>query len=342
MTGGPRGALWALCLLPLAASAWADAARQDVECRDDAQLSQAAAELLLEAAEPAPSALEAALRRAGSDLVGVKLLYVPAAADEPSDWRRKLDDGRHGTPVCGRASGERASVLLYASRGGSLEVVGPEPGRLRGSLEAGFSRPQLIIANASGQLERLAPSLQQLRRGIPIAAELERPARIQLLAAGPDGPRPVAERLLPALEGQGVDPAQSWFHGEGGDPHDRLEQLRSAAGRSPLRSNRLLEDVARKHAKSVCDSGRVAHQLEAGGDPEQRLRAAGIRARRVGETVARAGSAAAAFDAFERSPSHRLTLLEPDFTDVGIGQAQRGDRSCLVVLTATWPHYVGR
>jgi uncharacterized protein YkwD len=68
-----------------------------------------------------------------------------------------------------------------------------------------------------------------------------------------------------------------------------------------------------------------------------------VEARRVGETVARAQSTAAAFAAFEHSPSHRLTLLEPDFTDAGVGNVQDADgRSCVVILLATWPRYVGR
>ena len=107
-----------------------------------------------------------------------------------------------------------------------------------------------------------------------------------------------------------------------------------------MRVNRLRRGVAAAHARGVCDGGRVAHELEPGADPEQRLRRVGISARLVGETVARASSPGSAFGAFERSPSHRLTLLERSFTDAGIGKVTDAQgRSCVVVLLAAWPRY---
>jgi uncharacterized protein YkwD len=92
----------------------------------------------------------------------------------------------------------------------------------------------------------------------------------------------------------------------------------------------------------MCAKDRVAHELGEG-DPEERLRAAGIEARVVGETAARAANAGAAFAAMRDSPSHRMTVLDARFTDVGVGEARdpRG-RTCLVVLFAAWPRYAGR
>jgi uncharacterized protein YkwD len=137
----------------------------------------------------------------------------------------------------------------------------------------------------------------------------------------------------PAAESQPPEPVLA----------QRLRQLRSARGRRELRPNALLDRVAGEHALAVCLSGQIGHEPQPGRDPEVRLLAAGVRARRVGETVSRAQSAAAAFSAFEHSPSHRLSLLEPGFTDAGYGQARdaRG-RVCAVILLAEWPRYVGR
>ncbi|HMI90452.1 MAG TPA: CAP domain-containing protein, partial [Polyangiales bacterium] len=124
---------------------------------------------------------------------------------------------------------------------------------------------------------------------------------------------------------------------------DMLAALRREQRQPELRPNALLAKVAREHAERVCQSGVVAHELERGANPEQRLLAAGIRARRVGETVARAAGAETAFAAFEHSPSHRLTLLERGFTDVGVGQSTDSEqRHCVVVLLAEWPRFVGR
>ena len=101
--------------------------------------------------------------------------------------------------------------------------------------------------------------------------------------------------------------------------------------------------MAAEHAQAVCASGHVGHEPQPGQDPQARLLRAGVRARRVGETVARAEDSAAAFQAFERSPAHRLSLLEPGFTDAGFGEASDAhNHSCVVILLAAWPRYVGR
>jgi uncharacterized protein YkwD len=104
----------------------------------------------------------------------------------------------------------------------------------------------------------------------------------------------------------------------------------------------LLDRVVTEHASNVCSRGRVAHALDPGRDPKQRLRQAGVAARRVGEAVARDLAPSRAFARMLESPSHRATLLEPGFTDVGLGRAtDLQGRSCLVVLLAAWPRYLG-
>jgi uncharacterized protein YkwD len=102
----------------------------------------------------------------------------------------------------------------------------------------------------------------------------------------------------------------------------------------------LLALEAEAHAARICRTGRVVHELEPGADPEARLAGRGIRARVVGEAVARARDVGAAFDVLEASPGHRMTLVDRRFTDVGVGVAAWGrDRTCLVVLLAAWPRY---
>jgi uncharacterized protein YkwD len=132
-----------------------------------------------------------------------------------------------------------------------------------------------------------------------------------------------------------------------GDPAADLAKLllglRRAEGRGLLRDNRLLREAAAKHARDVCNQGRIAHELTHGQDPPARLAAAGLSAQLVGEAIARARDADSAFDALQRSPSHRLTMLDRRFTDFGTGRA--GDdagKTCFVVLLAQWPRYVGR
>lgn len=122
-----------------------------------------------------------------------------------------------------------------------------------------------------------------------------------------------------------------------------LLALRSERGRGALRPNRLLREAASLHAQEVCAKGRVAHEVEAGVGPDERLARAGLDARVLGEAIARADGTQSALDALKNSPSHLYTLLDPRFTDFGIGVAQDGaQKYCFVVLLCAWPRYVGK
>lgn len=311
-------------------------------CTDDTQLAEAAAELLLAGRPPLPEELTAAVRAAGSDAVGLRALFLPRVdATRRREWLAGLAEREQAPLRCGEAFGSDGALLLAASAAGGLYPVEPGKALLRGWLAEGFERPELVVADAEGQLERLPLSRRQLERGVPVADELARPARVQLVARGRFGPRPVAERVLPAGEGE-LD-VELPVVDESLPPSRRLSALREASGVPALRENRLLSEVAGRHAADVCAQGRAAHVLEGGEDPERRMERAGLRARRVGEAVARARNTAAAFTALGQSPSHRMTLLDRSFTDVGFGERDDGaGHACVVVMLAAWPRYVGR
>jgi hypothetical protein len=332
----------------LPASVAADAGGEALLCADDAALTRAAAELLLSATPVTTTTLTSAVREAGSDAVAVHALAYAERA-EANAWLRKLEQRADAAITCGVAHAAHGHLVLATARGGSLEpFVGAEP-MVRGALTSGFERGELVVEDGSGETQRFAVDPGQLQRGIALSDSLRRPIRVQLLARGKLGPRPVAERMVGARdEGRGRVTADDASHAPGDAARSpslerALDALRADAGRPPLRSNALLATAARQHAQQVCETGRVAHELAPGRDPTHRLREAGITARRVGETVARADSSEAALRSFMSSPSHRLTLLERGFTDAGVGQAEdaRGKR-CVVVLLAEWPRFAGR
>ena len=344
-------------LLP--ASVHADAGGEALPCQDEPALSAAAAELLLLNRKPSSEQLTGAVREAGSDAVQVRALLWRGETDEHArDWLTELAASADAPTVCGIAHGAGKHLLLASPRGGSLEPLGARSHAVKGRLAPEFRAAELVLADAEGGMQRLAVDRDQLARGIPIAAELPRPVQVQLVARGKRGPRPVAERMLPAQDGDAsgrdayrpVAPAEAAAEpvaqsGEAATAQvdDLLAALRSEQRKPELRPNALLAKVAGEHAKRVCEQGVVAHELERGGDPQQRLLAAGLKARRVGETVARAATPEAAFAAFEHSPSHRLTLLERGFTDAGVGTStDREQRHCVVILLAEWPRFVGR
>jgi len=179
-----------------------------------------------------------------------------------------------------------------------------------------------------------------LERGFVMSPDIPRPVVVQLVASGPDGPRPVSRVVL------GETDAQQHAQTVDGDDNlaTRVATLRAHEGVRELRVNRLLAAEAAAHAARVCSSGQVRHQGVTGDadDPRVRLLHRGIEARVVGETVARGRTLQAALHALSESPSHRMTLVDRRFTDVGFGTVRAAGGTCVVALFAAWPRYVPR
>ncbi len=311
-------------------------------CRYEDVLSEAAADLMLSGRPVESSRILASVRALGFDGVAVQ---AHEGQDEASliQWLKLQGERADGPLVCGEARSDSRWLVLVSARGGRLWR---ENDRLRGQLEPGFSKPHLVVEARDGTPKRIEVSVADLVKGVALAPELDA-RRVQLVAEGPSGPRPVSELSLdaaPARTPTLAEPAPfaSESRGARSRPIEallaRLDAFRAESGAGSLRSNALLTKSAQQHATRVCELGRVAHRLDGGDDPETRLRAERISARAVGEAVARAQSADAALRAVLDSPSHRMAVSERRFTDAGIGQAldQRGN-TCLVVLLAAWP-----
>lgn len=288
------------------------------EC-DDAALTRAAAEAVVSGERD----LTRLARAAGSDLPHVRGLELDDANDARVARFLASLRSRGGAPIaCGEASSEGRRLVLAGARAGQLAI---EDGVARIRLAEGWRDPQLYVRDLRGRT-RVAPFV----RGVAeLPPDLEPPLVAQVVATGPDGPRPVAERTI------GEPPARVVIASDAPLP-ERLARVRAREDAGPLRPNRLLERVAARHAQEVCRTGRVAHTGEEG-DPVERLAREGIRARHVGETVARSADVDGAWRATLRSPSHRTALVDRRMTDVGFGVA---DGRCVVVIVAAWPRAV--
>jgi uncharacterized protein YkwD len=321
-----------------------DSAAPAATCKPDVALGDAAVELLVAGKAPDAQQLMAAVREAGSEAVTPRALYLPK--DDPAHvatWLADLRAKSDADLVCGDARSATARLVVASARAGTLVV---DRAIVRGSLAPGFERPELVLRRADGNLVRVAIKREELELGIPLDPEWQA-TQVQLLAWGPSGPRPIAERTL-RRAGNATDlheqlsmSAETPLDASG--VADVLGQLRERHSQPSLRRNRLADGVATKHAKAVCAQGRVVHELEPGVDPEKRVAQAGLKARLVGETVARAADAAAALSALWQSPSHSMTLLEHSFTDVGVGLAtDEHKRTCLVIVLLAWPRPIPR
>jgi uncharacterized protein YkwD len=212
-----------------------------------------------------------------------------------------------------------------------------------GRLAPGFRAPHLVLEDDDGQARRIDLKSDDLAKGVPLPEGVA-VKRVQLVADGPSGPRPVAELSLSKLAPPPPAPPSNELASQAprSRPREslfaRLSAFRRGEGAGGLRANQLLDTSAQRHAERVCELGKVAHRIGQGDDPETRLREEHIEARGVGEAIARASSADAALNAVFDSPSHRMAVTQRNFTDAGIGQAlDAKGHTCLVVLLASWP-----
>lgn len=105
-----------------------------------------------------------------------------------------------------------------------------------------------------------------------------------------------------------------------------LEQangLRAAAGAPPLAADERLDRAAQRHAEDMLARSYYDHRTPEGHGPRERVEAAGARASRFGENIARGQtSVEEVLGAWRRSRDHRRNLLHPGFSRLGVGMAR--------------------
>lgn len=102
---------------------------------------------------------------------------------------------------------------------------------------------------------------------------------------------------------------------------------RTAAGVAPLRANAQLSAAADGHARDMVARRYFSHDTPSGLDPFDRMKQAGYVRRGLpwdaGETIAWAtgdlSTPRSVMDAWLKDSGQRLTLLAPDFSDIGVG-----------------------
>jgi uncharacterized protein YkwD len=105
-----------------------------------------------------------------------------------------------------------------------------------------------------------------------------------------------------------------------------INEARRAEGLAALPVDPLLSDIARRHSEDMRDRGYFGHVDPNGHGFSDRLIEGGVAFSLVGENLARVGSspdpASLAHDAFLGNPGHRANMLNPEFTEVGVGVAR--------------------
>lgn len=226
-----------------------------------------------------------------------------------------------------------------------------EPGarfEFEGEVHAPFREPQILLTRPDGRvstLDDLSRDARSFRSWVVLDAgpgeyQLEVLARDDMgprvlglcsLHALPAGQRPVHERLLAAArEGTLAAPKRPLPESTvpTATPAEAEQRMlfllnrdRRRAGLRPLELDPELETMARAHSRDMLRNDFFAHVSPRSGRLVERAESAGVRYARLGENIAVHGDVDAAEAALLRSPGHRVNILDPSFTHVGIGIA---------------------
>ena len=98
-----------------------------------------------------------------------------------------------------------------------------------------------------------------------------------------------------------------------------LNNDRAKHGLAPLVYNAELNKLAETYADDMIKRGFFAHNNPEGLTPFDRMKNAGISYQYAGENLALNDTVEAAEIAFMNSPKHRENILNPHYTEVGIG-----------------------
>lgn len=168
-------------------------------------------------------------------------------------------------------------------------------------------------------MKALAPLLLMLVSCAPFTPPTPSEPRTQV------APAPTSARVLDLVNEARAKPRRC-----GGKRHDAVP---------PLARSNVLDRVALAHAREMAERGRMSHEGANGSTPGERATRAGYRWQAIGENVAYGQpSPEQVVAGWLESAHHCENIMDPDFTDMGIGSAA-GARDTAVLY---WSQVFGK
>jgi uncharacterized protein YkwD len=196
---------------------------------------------------------------------------------------------------------------------------------LCGELSAGLGQPEVFVTRPSGSVDKVPLSRQS---GASFCATVPFPTAgrhaVEVIARGARGPEVVLQLYVdagvPRREGRAAQvPEPTTVEASRDAITQRINALRKAQSAAPLKPDARLDAVAQAYADRMVREHFFAHVSPSGDDLKARLSASGYAYVHAGENLGLASGPLGAHFAIEHSPGHRLNLLTPDYTSVGVG-----------------------
>lgn len=282
------------------------------------------------------------LRAAGSPMVWPRLWSIEGEGFDESDLEKRIATWAQkvlavGERRCGvtRLRSQSGKTIVAAVAVDALADLGPLPTSVRlgewltarAHMLVPVSEAKVVLLGPNGPPKPVPASLNGSDLRATFALDQPGTWVVQVLATVRTGPRPILEAYVFVGQGPEAHFAEAPAPGEdaGSASMDHAEQLvamvnaaRKTEQIRGLRRDGELDELALAHAKLMVETKTVGHDV-GDGDPQLRLRNAGIFVRTTGENVAAASTLARAHRALWASPSHRGNLLDRNFSRVGVG-----------------------
>ncbi len=241
-----------------------------------------------------------------------------------------------------------AIVILFAERRMDLSAfprsfvrIPAAPQKLCAQLYEPFKTAEVFVTRPGGQVDRFPAR----PTGNSVCAAIEFPTEgrhtLEVLARGDKGPQVAA--LFFVQVGTVASKEGPMAEREPNTPEEsrsrvllRINALRGASGQKSVGRDFELDGVAQAYAERLANENFFAHVAPDGADLKSRLTAAGYRYTSAGENLGLANGPLAAHFSIEHSPGHRKNLLDPIYTQAGIGVAKNSlNQTLLVEVFAT-------
>ncbi|MFP7171307.1 CAP domain-containing protein [Terribacillus sp. 7520-G] len=107
---------------------------------------------------------------------------------------------------------------------------------------------------------------------------------------------------------------------------DLTNQEREKAGLKPLKADAELSKVARAKSQDMADNGYFDHNSPTYGSPFDMMKSFGISYQTAGENIAQGQKTPEeVVEAWMNSQGHRENILNPDYTNIGVGYVENGN-----------------
>ncbi len=252
----------------------------------------------------------------------------------------------------GLASDDRTTLAVWIGVDRAVELdslpVSPDPGT---SVEISGKRIHspsgdiaLYLGRPGGTVIKLTPGTVTGDGGFTFVIPVGAAGRYDLELLHDTGHGPETVVLLPLYAGT-TPPSRPTVTLDRTDDGGRFEEgvllaylnaARKKAGLKGLKPDPRLQRVAAAHTADMVAAGFFGHVSPSRGALSERLARADLSPERSAENIASSTSLHRIHRNLMDSPAHRINMVDPEFTHVGIGVAHRGDKLVATQIYAKW------